>query len=119
MRLRVQILLNGFLGLVISSIPLMGDTGDVESSHDYPGFPRAPGYTISDYDEDNPAEFNFPVALPLPAVVNHVETVHVQGHRYVIRYELAPGGNQRSQVQTQQYFDNQSFRLGCTLASDR
>jgi len=77
--------------LVLASTPLRADTGDVESSHDYAGFPRPPGFVITDYDEDNPAQFDFPVALPLPIDANHIETVRVMGHRYVIRYELSAG----------------------------
>jgi len=71
------------------SAALRADPGDVENSHDYPGFPRLPGFVITDYDEDNPAEYSFSVARPLPIDANHVETIPVKGHRYVIRYEHA------------------------------
>jgi outer membrane protein OmpA-like peptidoglycan-associated protein len=89
----------------LSFSPVQADPGDVESSHDYVGFPRPLGFIISDYDEDNPAEFDFPVAHPLPDDAAHVETVHVKGHRYVIRYELAAGQRVPSLFQTQQFYE--------------
>jgi outer membrane protein OmpA-like peptidoglycan-associated protein len=84
---------------------LRADPGDVESSHDYPGFSRLPGFVISDYDEDNPAVADIPVARPQPDDADHVETVHVKGHRYIIRYELSPGVAARSLLQTQQFYE--------------
>jgi len=96
--------------LALAAATLRADSGDVESSHDYAGFPRVEGFIISDYDEDNPAEFDFSVARPLPIDFNRIETVHVKGHRYVIRYELNPGSRALSLYQTQQYYE--------TLASD-
>ena len=88
-----QIYLANLSDTTPASATLRADPGDVESSRDYAGFPRLPGFIISDYDEDNPAEFDFPAARPLPDDANHVETVHVKGHRYVIRYELSPGNH--------------------------
>jgi outer membrane protein OmpA-like peptidoglycan-associated protein len=90
--------------LVVASPTLLADPGDVESSHDYPGFPRETGYVITDYDEDNPAEFDFPVARPLPLDAAHVETVPVKGHRFVIRYEWSDG-RVPTLFQTQSYYE--------------
>ena len=95
--------------------PLHGDTGDVESSHDYPGFTRPPGYLISDFDEDNPAEFSFPVAAPLADDADHVVTIPVKGHRYVIRYELSAGPRGLSVFQTQQYYEKLASDGGYTV----
>ena len=67
---------------------LRADSGDVEGSHDYAGFPRVAGFVISDYDEDKPAEFDFPVSRPLPEDADHLEMIHLRGHRYIIRYDL-------------------------------
>ncbi len=39
-----------------------------------------------------PAAFDFPVARPLPIDSSHIEMIHVEGHRYVIRYELNRAG---------------------------
>jgi outer membrane protein OmpA-like peptidoglycan-associated protein len=103
----------GALTLIIA--PVRGDTGDVESSHDYPPFTRPPGFLISDYDEDNPADFNFPVAQPLADDADHVVTVPVKGHRYVIRYELSAGARGLSLFQTQQYYEKQASDNGFTV----
>jgi outer membrane protein OmpA-like peptidoglycan-associated protein len=92
--------------------PLRAESGDVESAHDYPGFPRLPGYVISDYDEDNPADFDFPVARPLPIDAGHLETVHVKGHRYVIRYELNAGARAPSLFQAQKYYEKLASDAG-------
>ena len=95
-----------FIGAILSlPLSLWADTGDVEGSHDYTGLGRMPGFLISDYDEDNPAEYNFPVVHPLPTDAAHLETVRVKGHRYVIRYELKPGAVPYSLLQVQQYFE--------------
>jgi outer membrane protein OmpA-like peptidoglycan-associated protein len=101
--------------LALVSATLRADPGDVESSHDYPGFPRLQGFIISDYDEDNPAEFDFPVAQPLPADSAHVATVHVTGYRYVIRYELIPGCHAPTLFQTQQYYEKLAAEAGFTV----
>ena len=94
-----------FWTLALAVASLRADPGDVESSHDYTGFPRPPGFVITDYDEDNPAEFDFPSAHALPDDAANVEMVHVKGHRYVIRYELNPGARAPSLFQTQQYYE--------------
>jgi outer membrane protein OmpA-like peptidoglycan-associated protein len=100
--------------LALASAALRADPGDVDSSHDYPGFPRLPGFVITDYDEDSPAGFDFPVARPLPIDANHIETVHVRGHRYVIRYEFsdsqAPG-----LFETQRYYEKLASAAGFTI----
>jgi len=98
--------------LALASVSLRADPGDVESSHDYAGFPRLPGFVITDYAEDNPAEFDFPVARPLPIDASHIETLHVKGHRYVIRYELGPGGHAPTLFQTQQYYEKLAADAG-------
>ena len=95
--------------------PLRGDTGDVENSHDYPGFARPAGFLISDFDEDNPADFNFPVAQPLADDADHVVTAPVKGHRYVIRYELAAGLRAPTLFQTQQYYEKLASDGGFTV----
>jgi outer membrane protein OmpA-like peptidoglycan-associated protein len=100
--------------LALASATLRADPGDVESSHDYDGFPRLPGFVITDYDEDSPAEFDFPVARPLPDDANHIETVHVKGHRYVLRYELNPGNRAPGLFQTQHYYEKLAAQAGFT-----
>ena len=70
-----------------------------------PAFPAPPGFVISDYDEDNPAEFDFPVARPLTIDADHVEMLHVKGHRYVIRYEPGAGCARAFAFQTQKYYE--------------
>ena len=92
--------------------PAWAEPGDVESSHDYAGFPRPPGYVITDYVEDNPADFDFPVAHPLPIDSGHIETVHVKGHRYVIRYELNAGAPAPSLFQAQKYYEKLASDAG-------
>lgn len=103
--------------LALASAALRADPGDVESSHDYPGFPRLPGFVITDYDEDSPAGFDFPVARPLPIDANHVETVHVKGHRYVIRYECS-AGQAPGLFQTQRYYERLAAAAGFTIEKD-
>jgi outer membrane protein OmpA-like peptidoglycan-associated protein len=97
---------------VLAAPELRADPGDVESSHDYPGFARLPGFVISDYDEDNPAEFDFPVARPLPIDADHVEMVPVRGHRYVIRYEAGANGQDLTLLQTQEYYEKLAAAAG-------
>jgi len=94
---------------------LAADPGDVESSRDYPGFPRLPGLVITDYEEDNPSSFDFPVARPLPTDADHVEALHVKGHRFVIRYEPGPGATAHSLLQTQQYYEKLAVDVGFTV----
>jgi len=113
---RRRILTSVLWTLVLASATLRADPGDVESSRDYVGFPRPPGFIISDYDEDNPAEFAFPVARPLPIDAAHVEMVQVKGHRYVIRYELTPGARTPSLFQTQQYYEKLASDGGFKIA---
>jgi outer membrane protein OmpA-like peptidoglycan-associated protein len=115
MRFCRQILPQFLWTLALASATLRADPGDVESSSDYNGFPRLPGFIISDYDEDNPAEFDFPVARPLPIDANHIETVHVTGHRYVLRYELNPGNHAPNLFQTQQYYEKLASDAGFTV----
>ena len=110
------ILTRVFWTLILASAALRADPGDVESSHDYLGFPRPTGFIISDYDEDNPAEFDFPVAKPLPIDAAHVEMAQVKGHRYVIRYELSPGARAPSLFQTQQYYEKLASDGGFKVA---
>src|ERR1700683_3955091 len=115
MRLCRRLLPQVLCALVLASAPLAADPNDVESSHDYPAFPRPPGYVISDYDEDNPAEFDFPLAQPLAIDADNIEKVHIKGHRYVIRYELNAGARALTVFQTQQYYekiaDDAGFRV--------
>jgi outer membrane protein OmpA-like peptidoglycan-associated protein len=105
-----------FWTLILASATLRADPGDVEGSRDYVGFPRPAGYVITDYDEDNPAEFDFPVAKPLPIDADHVEAVQVKGHRYVIRYELSPGARVPSLFQTQQFYEKLASDGGYKVA---
>jgi outer membrane protein OmpA-like peptidoglycan-associated protein len=100
--------------LILASVGLHGDLGDVENSRDYSGFPRQPGFLISDFTEDNPSDFEFPVAHPLPIDAGHVDTVPVHGHRYVIRYELS-SGNSPSIYQTQRYYEKLAIDGGFTI----
>jgi outer membrane protein OmpA-like peptidoglycan-associated protein len=106
----------GILGAMgLAYVPLRADSGDVESSHDYPGFPRPAGFVISDFDEDNPADFKFPIAQPLPDDADHVVTFPAKGHRYVIRYELAPGTRAPTLFQTQRYYEKLASDNGFTI----
>jgi outer membrane protein OmpA-like peptidoglycan-associated protein len=100
----IRILLFLLSGFLWASLALRADPADVAGSHDYAGFPRLPGSIITDFDEDNPAEFDFSVARPLPIDSNHVETIHVKGHRYVIRYERNEG-REPSLLETQEYYE--------------
>jgi hypothetical protein len=118
MRICGRIVLRTLAAFALTSATLQADPGDVESSHDYAAFPRVPGFVITDYDEDNPAEFDFPVAKPLPDDASHVETINVKGHRYVIRYELASGSRVLSLFQTQQYYENLAAKAGFSVAKN-
>jgi outer membrane protein OmpA-like peptidoglycan-associated protein len=112
MRFCRQILPQVLWALALASATVRADPGDVESSRDYGGFPRVSGFVITDYDEDNPAEFDFPIARPLPVDASHIEMFHVKGHRYVIRYELGPGNHPPSLFQTQQYYEKLAADAG-------
>jgi outer membrane protein OmpA-like peptidoglycan-associated protein len=101
--------------LALASAILRADPGDVEGSHDYPGFPRMPGFVISGYDEDKPADFDFPVSRPLPDDIDHVETVHMRGHRYIIHYDPASGARIPTLFQTQQYYEKLATGSGFTI----
>jgi len=104
--------------LLVVAVSLQGlraDPGDVQNSHDYPGFARLPGYVITDYDEDNPADFTFAVARPLPIDSNHVEMVTAKGHRYVIRYELGSDARAPSLLQAQLYYEKLATDTGFTV----
>lgn len=101
--------------LALAVVTLRADPGDVDSSHDYPGFPRWPGFVISDYDEDSPAEFDFPAAQPLPDDADHVVNIPVKGHRYVIRYEAGTGVPAPTLFQTQRYYEKLASDSGFTV----
>jgi outer membrane protein OmpA-like peptidoglycan-associated protein len=101
--------------LALALTVLRADSGDVDNSHDYPGFPRVPGFVISDYDEDKPAEFDFPVSRPQPDDADHVETVHMRGHRYIIQYEVGAGARIPTLFQTQQYYEKLATDGGFTI----
>src|SRR6201996_3608364 len=98
------ILLQVFCALAVTVAPLWAVPGDADNAQDYPGFPRQPGFLITDYAEDNPAEADFPVAHPLPLDADHVEMAHVRGHRFVIRYQLS-NGSAPTVYQTQLYYE--------------
>jgi outer membrane protein OmpA-like peptidoglycan-associated protein len=89
----------------VSLSPAHADPGDVDSSQDYPGWSRMPGYIITDYDEDNPSEFVFPVTHPLALDASHQEAVMVKGHRYVIHYEWGGSGRPPTLLQAQSYYE--------------
>jgi outer membrane protein OmpA-like peptidoglycan-associated protein len=112
MRFRRRILLPIFGTLALTTAALRANDGDVESAHDYAGFPRLPGFVITDFDEDNPAEFDFPVARPLATDSAHVETEHICGHRYVIRYEAGTGVRPVTLFQTQRFYEKEAADAG-------
>jgi hypothetical protein len=103
--------------LALSCLGLCANPGDVENAQDYPGFVRPAGFIITDYDEDNPAEAEFPIAKPLPLDSDHVEQTHVRGHRYVIRYEIAEG-NAPSIYQMQTYYEKVAKEAGFDVAKN-
>jgi len=115
MRFCRRILPQVLCALALAAPALRADPGDVESSRDYAGFPRPPGFVITDYDEDNPAHFDFPIARPLPDDADHVETIRVKGHRYVIRYEMGAGRFAPTLFQTQQYYEKLAAIAGFTM----
>jgi outer membrane protein OmpA-like peptidoglycan-associated protein len=109
------LLLPPFLGALLLAAPLHAVPGDADNAQDYPGFPRPHGFIISDYAEDNPAQADFSVARPLPLDAAHVDTVHLRGHRFIIRYELAAGAPP-SIYQTQLYYEKLAAAGGYQLA---
>ena len=100
--------------LVLAVAPLHAVPGDADNAQDYPGFPRQPGFLITDFSEDNPAEADFPVSHPLPLDANHVESVRVRGHRFIIRYQIASGPP--TVYQTQLYFEKLAAAGGYQVA---
>jgi outer membrane protein OmpA-like peptidoglycan-associated protein len=101
--------------LLLAAAPARALTGDADNSQDYAGFPRQPGFLITDFAEDNPAEADFPISHPLPLDANHVESVHVRGHRFIIRYQLA-GGAPPTVYQTQLYYEKLAAGGGFQVA---
>jgi outer membrane protein OmpA-like peptidoglycan-associated protein len=101
--------------LMLATAAVRANPGDAENAQDYPGFPRQPGFVITDYSEDNPAEADFPVAHALPLDAAHVDSVRVRGHRFVIRYELA-SGHAPTVYQTQLYYEKLAAAAGYQVA---
>jgi outer membrane protein OmpA-like peptidoglycan-associated protein len=101
--------------LLLAVAPAHAATGDADNSQDYAGFARQPGFLITDFAEDNPAEADFPISHPLPLDANHVESVHVRGHRFIIRYQLA-GGAPPTVYQTQLYYEKLAASGGFQVA---
>jgi outer membrane protein OmpA-like peptidoglycan-associated protein len=114
MRLGDRLLLLPCLLLGLS-IPVLADPGDVDGSHDYPDWSRIPGYQISDYDEDNPAEFTFVISRPQAVDANHMETMPVEGHRYVIRYEWGRSDAAPSLLETQRFYERLALADGYSI----
>jgi len=113
MRLSGKIL---FVALTVAlPVLLRANPGDVDNSHDYPGFTRPPGFIITDYSEDNPAVFDFSIARPQPIDSGHLDTIHVTGHRYVIRYAPASGNPPLSLIETQRYCEGLAAAAGFTI----
>jgi outer membrane protein OmpA-like peptidoglycan-associated protein len=108
--------LPGLLAAVLASPLLRADPGDVAGARDYAGLPRIPGFVITGYNEDNSAVFDFPVARPTSLDADHVDTVRVTGHRYVLRYESLSDMQPPSLLQTQQYYEKMAAREGFTMA---
>jgi len=106
------LLLPCLLACAFVSMPVRADSGDVEGSHDYPGWTRMPGFEITDYDEDNPSEFTFSVSRPLAIDANHLEAIPVEGHRYVIRYEWSDPTSPPSLLKTQRYYEKLATDAG-------
>jgi len=74
-----------------------------------------PGFEITDYDEDNPAEYTFSVSRPLPIDAGHLEGIPVEGHRYVIHYQWAGSGQPPSLLQSQRYYEKMAIAAGYTV----
>jgi outer membrane protein OmpA-like peptidoglycan-associated protein len=108
--------LSGLLVAVFIAPFLRADPTDVDGSRDYPGLPRIPGFVITDYNEDNSAGFDFPVAHPTSIDADNVDTVRVKGHRYVIRYETPENMQAPSLLQIQQYYEKLAKSEGFTVA---
>jgi outer membrane protein OmpA-like peptidoglycan-associated protein len=51
----------------------------------------------------------------LPDDADHVDTIHVKGHRYIIRYELGSSGRIPTLFQTQQYYEKLAADAGFTV----
>jgi outer membrane protein OmpA-like peptidoglycan-associated protein len=100
---------------VLAACPLRAVPGDADNAQDYPGFPRQPGFLITDYAEDNPAEADFPIYRPLPLDADHVESVRVRGHRFIVRYQLAHG-SPPTVYQTQLYYEKLAAAGGFQVA---
>jgi outer membrane protein OmpA-like peptidoglycan-associated protein len=100
--------------LMLAAGPLRAVPGDADNSADYPDFPRQPGFLITDYAEDNPAEADFPIAHPLPLDANHVESVRVRGHRFIVRYQT--NGSPPTVYQTQLYYEKLAAARGYQVA---
>ena len=94
---------------------LRANPGDADNSHDYPGFIRPPGFIITDYTEDNPAKFDFTIARPQLIDSGHLDTIHVTGHRYIIRYAPATGNPPLSLIQTQRYYEGIAASAGFAI----
>lgn len=101
--------------LTLAFAALRAEPGDVEGARDYPTFPRVAGFVISDYDEDKPAAFEFPVSRPLPTDADHMDAIRIRGHRYIIRYEPGPGARIPTLFQTQQYYEKLATDGGYTI----
>jgi outer membrane protein OmpA-like peptidoglycan-associated protein len=108
-------LLPCLLASALLSLPVWADSGDVEGSRDFPGWARMPGFEITDYDEDNPAEFTFSISRPQAMDANHLEAVPVAGHRYVIRYEWSGSGQPPSLLKTQHHYERLATAEGYTI----
>jgi len=116
MRLRDRLfLLPCLLACAFLARPVLADSGDVEGSHDYPGWTHMPGFEITDYDEDNPSVFTFAVSRPLPIDANHLEAIPVEGHRFVIRYEWAGSGAAPSLLKSQRFYEKLAAAAGYTV----
>ncbi len=74
-----------------------------------------PGFEITDYDEDNPAEYTFSVSRPLAIDLNHLEAVPVEGHRYVIRYEWSDSATPPTLLKTQRYYEKLAAAAGYVM----
>jgi outer membrane protein OmpA-like peptidoglycan-associated protein len=49
--------------------------------------------------------FDFSIARPQPIDSGHLDTIHVTGHRYIIRYAPASGNPPVSLIQMQRYYE--------------
>ena len=111
---RSPLLLLLFAGTFVS-LCVRADSGDVDGARDYPGWTRVPGFEITDYDEDNPAEFTFSISRPESMDANHLDAVPVAGHRYVIRYEWSGSGQPPSLLRSQHYYEKLATAAGYTI----